>query len=856
MTDRPALRRRTLLGTVLAAGVGTLGSASGQYPDDTGREGSVAPANQDIEQYANRVGRIASEGLDEAFVDWSNGNITRAQLDQVIDAWSNGERVVEDGIYVVTIDSNITEDTVLEREPPGMPAGDQVVYQMQSEIGVSAQLEIEAGVAIEFQQQAGMDVKNGGTLIGNGTENETILMTATLAKRGWWNSVIVRTEDLQNSLSHTIVEYGGRDGGCVDVGSGSDAGLLELSNCTLRRSGTYGLVLDENSSLGGDSGENTYTNNRQAAAYAETDNVHTLSGDSTYTGNDRDYVLVKQRNVNGEGADETQYTWESLGVPYRMQPGEHTINSLELIIEPGAFFEFNEGAQFSVQNGARASWSGVTDEGEPDPIVFTGSETQRGWWDGIKIETADDNNLLEQVIVEYGGDGLSGNVEIGSTGIAGSYYVEIRDCLFRRSAGYGMYVVRDTELDCENNEYTDNADGPVRIETDNMQMLSSTSMFTGNDNDYVFVAQRNVNGDGPDQTQYTWSTIDVPYRMESDTHQLNNIELTIDPGTVIEFTDGAQLLVQNGTRINWSGVLDDGGVAPIIFGGTEYERGWWSGIKIETQDSNNLMEEVIVESAGDGLSGNVEIGSSGIAGSYYVEIRDCWFRKSAGYGMYVVRDTELDCENNEYTDNADGPVRIETDNMHMLSDTSTFTGNDNDYVFVSQRNVNGDGPGQTQYTWDALDVPYRMQSDEHQIKSAQITVDPGTAIECAEGASFSFQSNSRVIMSGTQENQITVRATDAGQDIQGWWEGILVISDSVLNEMSNVVVENGGKDPSNSPEGNVHVTNDGALVLEDSALNESAGAGVYVESNGTINDDVCTANTFADNAGGDCVVEN
>jgi len=661
MTDRPALRRRTLLGTVLAAGVGTLGSASGQYPDDTGREGSVAPANQDIEQYANRVGRIASEGLDEAFVDWSNGNITRAQLDQVIDAWSNGERVVEDGIYVVTIDSNITEDTVLEREPPGMPAGDQVVYQMQSEIGVSAQLEIEAGVAIEFQQQAGMDVKNGGTLIGNGTENETILMTATLAKRGWWNSVIVRTEDLQNSLSHTIVEYGGRDGGCVDVGSGSDAGLLELSNCTLRRSGTYGLVLDENSSLGGDSGENTYTNNRQAAAYAETDNVHTLSGDSTYTGNDRDYVLVKQRNVNGEGADETQYTWESLGVPYRMQPGEHTINSLELIIEPGAFFEFNEGAQFSVQNGARASWSGVTDEGEPDPIVFTGSETQRGWWDGIKIETADDNNLLEQVIVEYGGDGLSGNVEIGSTGIAGSYYVEIRDCLFRRSAGYGMYVVRDTELDCENNEYTDNADGPVRIETDN---------------------------------------------------------------------------------------------------------------------------------------------------------------------------------------------------MHMLSDTSTFTGNDNDYVFVSQRNVNGDGPGQTQYTWDALDVPYRMQSDEHQIKSAQITVDPGTAIECAEGASFSFQSNSRVIMSGTQENQITVRATDAGQDIQGWWEGILVISDSVLNEMSNVVVENGGKDPSNSPEGNVHVTNDGALVLEDSALNESAGAGVYVESNGTINDDVCTANTFADNAGGDCVVEN
>ncbi len=741
-----------------------------------------------------------------------------------------------------------------------MPAGDQVVYQMQDYIGVTAELLIEAGVAIEFQQQAGIDIKNGGTIIGNGTESETILMTGTLAKRGWWNSVYVSTPDLQNSLTHTIVEHGGRDNGCVTVvGEDGNEGLLELSNCRLRRSGTYGLTLGGGAALRGDSGGNTYTGNRSAAVSAQTRNIHTLSADSTYTDNDGDYVLVESKNVNGEGPDETQRTWAALDVPYRIQGDFFNVNNLELVIEPGAVFEFSQGTKLFLQNGTRLTWSGVLEDGTVEPIVFTGTDEQRGWWDGIVINTSDNNNLIEQVIVEYGGGDNTGNIT-ANPGPGEASYFEMTHCTLRQSGEYGMYINSTVELDLDSNEYTGNAAGPARIETDNMQMLSGDSTFQGNDNDYVLVSPRNTNGNGPDETELTWDTLDVAYRLQGDAHQINNLELVIEPGAVFEFSQGTKLILQNGTRLTWSGVLEDGGVAPIVFTGTDNQRGWWDGIKINTADNNNLMEEVIVEYGGDDLGGNIEVGSSGIAGEYYLEMSNCRLRRSEGYGMYVVRDTELELDSNEYTENTDGPARIETDNMQMLSGDSTFQGNDNDSVFVSQRNVNGQGAEQTQFTWDALDVPYRMQSDEHQINNVEVTVEPGAIVEFDEGGWVNFQSDSRFIMDGTQSDPITFRANDTGQAFQGWWQGILVRSTSLVNQMLNVVVENGGSSPSGSaPLGNVHVdaTNDGngQLTLENSTLADSGGPGVYVASNATTNDDICSVNTFENNAGGDCVVE-
>ncbi|CAN5192218.1 hypothetical protein BH23BAC3_BH23BAC3_22950 [soil metagenome] len=70
------------------------------------------------------------------------------------------------------------------------------------------------------------------------------------------------------------------------------------------------------------------------------------------------------------------------GVVYRISSDNFEINEVNMTIDPDVTLEFENGGGFEFRDNA-----GIIAEGtETDPIIFTGSEEQQGWWNGIFCE--------------------------------------------------------------------------------------------------------------------------------------------------------------------------------------------------------------------------------------------------------------------------------------------------------------------------------------------------------------------------------------------------------------------------------------------------------------------------------------
>jgi hypothetical protein len=359
MTQDNDIERRAFMGMLAAL---SAGKAMGVTAASNGQdgEGEVSTNSDHLGDYANRAGRINHEGFQQAVNDLNNGTITSSEFDQVKQAFATGQRVVNKTVQ--TIDSDFNSSTILEKNPNNS-GGEAIVYQFDGSIGVNADVEIQDGVVMEFTQGSSLNV-NSGPLRMKGTSNEGIFVTGTAAKQGWWNGIYIDSTDLQNTMEHVLVEYGGRGSyrGCLDIASdGTDSGKIAVTNCTLRWSGEYGLYQGNSAELL-DEGNNVYANNRESGVRTLTSRVHEHSASSSYTDNDRNYVFVEANTASDAGPDEETRIWNKLEVPYRMQ-GQHNVNSLTLQIEAGTELEFTQQSWLQFDSSARISIEGA--DGSP-----------------------------------------------------------------------------------------------------------------------------------------------------------------------------------------------------------------------------------------------------------------------------------------------------------------------------------------------------------------------------------------------------------------------------------------------------------------------------------------------------------
>ncbi len=533
-----------------------------------------------------------------------------------------------------------------------------------------------------------------------------------------------------------------------------------------------------------------------------------------------------------------------------------TVSNARLTIQPGTEIRFDQGTSLTFGSDGIIDADGTED----DPIIFTGTEKSRGWWNGIVFRgTTHPHNLLNHVIIEYGGrEAFHSSTEPANLTIARSVSsniasVTLTNSILRRSAGFGLFMHANGSMpDSGDNLYTENALGPAFVDASSLHYLDSGSDYTGNDSDNDAV---HVEGNSISQN-FSWQALNVPYFVRGDI-SITNSQFSIARGATFLFDAERRMVIGSGSVITMSGTEDE----PITFSASQQTPGWWQGmVIIGTTHPNNIMEHVNIEYGGRSAyhsstePANLTIARSVSSNIASVTLRNSTMSNSAGYGLFLHENGSMQgSENNTYTDNDEGPVRAYTSGAHYFDSESSFSGNgSNDYVWINANTQSQSA------TWQALDVPYAMMG-ESRVNSGSFTIAPG--------AEFAFDVAAGLILSG--DVTLTIEGTAAEPIIftgmeqsPGWWKGVYVIgTQQPNNKMEHVIIEYAGSSawhssvqPANLVVGRSVSSNYARLDLRNSTMRFSNGQGLHVHEGSQINNDVCEVNEFQGNASDGCAV--
>lgn len=263
------------------------------------------------------------------------------------------------------------------------------------------------------------------------------------------------------------------------------------------------------------------------------------------------------------------------------------------------------------------------------------------------------------------------------------------------------------------------------------------------------------------------------------------VDLVIEPGVEIEFSDGTGLHVRQQGSINALGSESE----PIVFTGVTKEQGSWKGIITSSQKVKNRFEYVTMEYAGDGgLTSNSEPASLILLGDSYFRLNNVTIMNGLNYGV-AAQGLNYNVEiNNCHITNCNIPIYAEGNVVSFISG-GDFSGNTIDVIRLSTANING-----TNHTWKDLGVPYRNANDLTIDGGAKLTIDPGVVIEFEDTKGIvldkMFDTGSALIAIGTPSNPITFTGVTK---VPGAWKAISIRrSTSVQNKIDNVLIEYAG----------------------------------------------------------------
>ena len=307
-------------------------------------------------------------------------------------------------------------------------------------------------------------------------------------------------------------------------------------------------------------------------------------------------------------------------------------------------------------------------------------------------------------------------------------------------------------------------------------------------------------------------------------------KLTINPGTVLKFTDDAYIYVGS------NGILDAVGTAqkPIKFTGVEHTKGYWRGIGFSgSNHTENELSHVVVEYAGGhGNCGNVDIDNSRI------KISDTTFRYSDNEGFCIDNSSNLDRFTRvKSTANNLSAGSVKAKHLVAITNDSNLSGNHKNYLTVDGGSIERDS------TWHPLNVPIFFNEDVQVESIATLTIEPGTVLHFGSGGYLESMGILKAI--GTPTNPIIFTGEE---QTAGYWRGVLFyLSNHAENEIAYCDISYGGS------EGNIHVGQASRANIHDNNITNSDSYGVSIFSGVTnpINSDVATSNTFSNNARGD-----
>jgi len=635
--------------------------------------------------------------------------------------------------------------------------------------------------------------------------------------------------------------------------------------------------------------------------------------------------------------------WTLANSPYYIT-GDVTVNpGATLAIEAGVVIKFAQYVGLHIYGTLTAS--GTSGSGR---IYFTdyrddtvggdtngdGSATDPapGWWRGVMVFDGGSASIAN-CVVRYGGfsgpnssnlykAGANGTLIItdtvatnssgyglylnnaATTTISGSTFsynsldgilagsdspASITNCSFTGNGRYGIYASVSnpaTFLVNSGNSFTYNALAPIGVTAASAGIVvAAGNSFTGVN--YILVEGGSIS------VSQTWGTGHPYYYLNGDVTVNAGPTLTIQPGTVVKFTQYVGLHINgtlkaegtSGSRITFTDFRDDtvGGDSNGDGAATVPAPGWWRGILVNDgayatitysdvrygghagPNSSNLYktgangtltvaDSTLSYSSSYGLYlNNASAAATAITNSSFsyngadgilagsnspTAITGCSFTGNGRYGIYVsvsAPSTFLVNTGNSFTYNGSAPIGVTAASAGIVvAAGNAFSGAN--YIRIEDGSISGNqtwGNGHPYYLVGSVTVPAGLT----------LTVKPGSVLKFPQDIGLWVNGSLDAQGTGVKKIYFTdVRDDAAGGDnngdgsstapATGWWRGVNIQNGGSAT-LDYCVIRYGGR---NAPGyGNLYKNGSGSLTVNHSSFSYSGNHGIYLgDATGTV----------------------
>ena len=349
-----------------------------------------------------------------------------------------------------------------------------------------------------------------------------------------WIGIQFSSTSTASVLDHVVVNYGGNYGnGEVEA----DGAAPTIENSTIANSGASGVqLIGSNATLTGD----TFLKDGFAVDAVVGAIDIDLASQPVISG-----ITVTDNPVNGVSVEGGNLpagttTWNNPAVVYWLGGNVTVPTGSTLVIDPGQVVKFGDfgATTLTVQGTLQAQGTAA------QPIIFTsklddsaggdtnndGSKTspQAADWSSIQFTATSTNSMLDQVLVNYGGVYVGGEVE------ANGSVPTIENCTIANSGSSGVQLVGsdatltgDTFL--KNGFHIDALVGAIDIDAASQPVMSGITLTNNNLNGV------SVEGGTLPAGTVTWNNPSVVYWLNGNVTVPASGTLLIDPGQVIKF---------------------------------------------------------------------------------------------------------------------------------------------------------------------------------------------------------------------------------------------------------------------------------------------------------------------------------
>ncbi len=521
------------------------------------------------------------------------------------------------------------------------------------------------------------------------------------------------------------------------------------------------------------------------------------------------------------------------------------VASAVLTVEPGVVVEFVENAFLTVASGGGAL---IADGEASEKITFTTANLAGGIrWGGIYFSSQDSRNILDNVVIAYGGNSnmtrFANFVDVpANIGLGEGANLKLTNTQVTNSGGYGMYIRFGEITEFSGNAFNNNTRSGIGLTITEASVIDNATTFADNTLGAVEIFGSTVSEDITVEalSDDAYYFVSGGLTMAADVTVTAGTELRMAEDVFITVTDDGALIAE--------GTATD----RVIFTAQD-EDNPWGGIKMASTDSKNKLDYATVTKAGSvnitEFANFVDVPANiGMYGGARLSITNTIVSESGGYGMYVRYGELISFENNTFTQNARTGIDLAATQVDAIDINTSFTDNVQGAVGIFGSTLNDETS-----EWVALKDGARYLVTGNIDIQRSLTIQPGAKFDFQNDVFFTVTESGSLIAEGTATSPIVFTSADPSAYK---WRGIFISAGTINNKLDYVEVSHGGSskyDFASFVDANVNVgVGAGATVaITNSTITNSASYGIYAD--GTVNADVeagSAGNTFSDNPDG------